>query len=99
MDPNLQLSRDIEETIYFMANEAIANILKHANATVASVHVMKMGKMVRVIINDNGVGGATVGTGTGLAGMRARVHAVDGTFTMSSPPGGPTTLNAEIPAR
>ena len=99
VDPNLQLSRDIEETIYFMANEAIANILKHANATVASVHVMKMGKMVRVIINDNGVGGATVGTGTGLAGMRARVHAVDGTFTMSSPPGGPTTLNAEIPAR
>jgi signal transduction histidine kinase len=99
VDANLELSRDIEETIYFMANEAIANILKHANATVASVHVMKMGKMVRVIINDNGIGGATVGTGTGIAGMRARVHAVDGTFSFTSPTGGPTTLNAEIPAR
>ncbi len=99
VDQHLQLSRDIEETIYFMANEAIANILKHSNATVASVHVMKMGNMVRVIINDNGVGGATMGAGTGIAGMRARVHAVDGTFSMSSPRGGPTTLNAEIPAR
>ncbi len=99
VDPNLKLSRDIEETIYFMANEAIANILKHAKATVASVHVMKMGKMVRVIINDNGVGGATAGAGTGLAGMRARVHAVDGTFAITSPTGGPTTLNAEIPIR
>ncbi|HUF99477.1 MAG TPA: histidine kinase, partial [Ilumatobacter sp.] len=99
VDSNLQLSRDIEETIYFMANEAIANILKHAKATVASVHVMKMGKMVRVIVNDNGVGGATAGSGTGLAGMRARVHAVDGTFSITSPTGGPTTLNAEIPLR
>jgi len=115
VDPNLHLSRDIEETVYFMANEAIANILKHASATVASVHVMKMGKMIRVIINDNGVGGATAepgdradrrgshdgydSAGTGLAGMRARVHAVDGTFSITSPAGGPTTLNAEIPAR
>jgi len=99
VDPDLQLSRDVEEAIYFLANEAIANILKHAHATVASVHVMRMGGSVRVIVHDNGRGGAAAGAGTGLQGMRARVHAVDGMFSVASPKGGPTTINAEIPVR
>ncbi|HWL43361.1 MAG TPA: histidine kinase [Ilumatobacter sp.] len=97
VDADLRLSRDVEEAVYFLANEAIANILKHSQATVASVHVMRVGRNVRVIVHDNGVGGASVGGGTGVGGMRARVRAVDGTFTVTSPKGGPTTLDAEIP--
>ncbi len=97
VDPDLGLSRDVEEAVYFLANEAIANILKHSQATVASVHVMRVGRNVRVIVHDNGVGGASSGGGTGLSGMRARVRAVDGTFTVTSPKGGPTTIDAEIP--
>lgn len=97
VDPGLRLTRDVEEAVYFLANEAIANVLKHSQATVASVHVMRVGTNVRVIIHDNGVGGATARGGTGLNGMRARVRAVDGTFTVTSPKGGPTTIDAEIP--
>lgn len=97
VDADLRLSRDVEEAVYFLANEAIANILKHSQATVASVHVMRVGRNVRVIVHDNGVGGAAAGGGSGLSGMRARVRAVDGTFTVTSPKGGPTTLDAEIP--
>ncbi len=97
VDPDLELSTDVGETVYFVANEAIANVLKHANARVASVHVAKVAANVRVTIHDDGVGGVDGSKGTGIAGIRARVHAVDGSLSVSSPPGGPTTLIAEIP--
>ena len=99
VDPDLDLSTDVGETVYFVANEAIANVLKHADARVASVHVTKVAANVRVTIHDDGVGGVDATKGTGIAGIRARVNAVDGTLTVSSPPGGPTTLTAEIPRR
>jgi signal transduction histidine kinase len=97
VDPDLDLSTDVSETVYFVANEAIANVLKHAHARVASVHVTKVAANVRVTIHDDGIGGVDATHGTGIAGIRARVNAVDGTLTVSSPPGGPTTLIAEIP--
>ena len=97
VDPGLDLSTDVGETVYFVANEAIANVLKHANARVASVHVTKVAANVRVTIHDDGVGGVDGAKGTGIAGIRARVNAVDGTLSVSSPAGGPTTLIAEIP--
>ena len=97
VDPELDLSTDVAETVYFVANEAIANVLKHANARVASVHVTKVAANVRVTVHDDGDGGVDASKGTGIAGIRARVHAVDGTLTVTSPVGGPTTLIAEIP--
>ena len=97
VDGDLDLSTDVGETVYFVANEAIANVLKHAQARVASVHVAKIAANVRVTVHDDGVGGVDVSKGTGVAGIRARVNAVDGTLTVTSPPGGPTTLIAEIP--
>ena len=48
-------------------------------------------------VHDDGVGGADPADGTGILGIRARVRAVDGTFSITSPAGGPTTLVAEIP--
>lgn len=99
VDPSLDLGRDLEETIYFVVNEAVANVLKHAEANVASVHVLGLGDRVRVIVHDDGRGGASAGGGTGLAGMRARIHGLDGTFQISSPSGGPTSINAEVPIR
>ena len=97
VDPDLELSTDVGETVYFVANEAIANVLKHAQARVASVHVTKVAANVRVTIHDDGVGGVDADRGTGIAGIRARVNAVDGSLTINSPAGGPTTLIAEIP--
>ncbi len=97
VDPDLDLSTDVAETVYFIVNEAIANVLKHAGARVASVHVAKVAANVRVTVHDDGAGGADPVGGTGILGIRARVRAVDGTFSITSPVGGPTTLVAEIP--
>ena len=97
VDPDLELSTDAAETVYFIANESIANVLKHADARVASVHVAAVAQNVRVTVHDDGAGGADPANGTGILGIRARVRAVDGSFSISSPVGGPTTLVAEIP--
>lgn len=97
VDPDLDLSTDVAETVYFVANEAIANVLKHAKARVASVHVTKVAANVRVTVHDDGQGGVDASKGTGIAGIRARVHAVDGSLTITSPQGGPTTIVVEIP--
>jgi signal transduction histidine kinase len=97
VDPGLGLSTDVAETVYFVASEAVTNVLKHAGARVASVHVTRVGTNVRVVVHDDGVGGVDVSKGTGVAGIRARVHGVDGTFAISSPAGGPTTVVVEIP--
>ncbi len=97
VDPGLELSTDVAETVYFVANEAIANVLKHAQARVASVHVTRVGENVRVTIHDDGVGGVDPSKGSGVAGIRARVNAVDGQLTVNSPVGGPTTFVVEIP--
>ena len=48
-------------------------------------------------VRDDGVGGATVAPGGGLAGLRDRAQALDGTLAVSSPAGGPTVLRVEMP--
>lgn len=99
VDHDLDLDTDVAETVYFVANEAIANVLKHARATAASVHVTRVAANVRVTVHDDGVGGADPSRGTGLAGIRARVRAADGSLVVSSPEGGPTVLVVELPRR
>ena len=99
VDGDLGLSADVAEMVYFIANEAIANVLKHAEARVASIHVSKVAANVRVTIHDDGVGGVDVSKGSGISGIRARVNAVDGTLVVTSPMGGPTTIVAEVPRR
>lgn len=97
VDPELDLDTDVAETVYFCANEALANVLKHSAARAASVHVQRIAANVRVTVHDDGVGGADPTHGTGLAGIRARTNAVDGSLHVSSPPGGPTTIVVELP--
>jgi signal transduction histidine kinase len=99
VDDDLELDTDVAATVYFIANEAIANVLKHSRARGASVHVSRVAANVRVTVHDDGVGGADPTRGTGLAGIRARVHAADGTLHVTSPRGGPTTIVAELPRR
>ena len=55
--------------------------------------------LLLVSVRDDGCGGAEPGAGTGLSGLRERVSVVDGTLTLSSPPGGPTLIHVEIPCR
>ena len=102
VDLRAELPDDAAATAYYVVNEAIANILKHARARTASVRVIEESADPRVIaitVRDDGRGGAEPAHGTGLAGIRARVEGVDGTLLIDSPPGGPTTLAAVIPIR
>jgi signal transduction histidine kinase len=86
-----------EAVAYFVVAEAITNVTKHSGATRASVIINEGGGLLRVVVEDNGQGGARTDPGGGLAGLGARVAAIDGTFTVTSPPGGPTFIEAVIP--
>jgi signal transduction histidine kinase len=90
-------SAPIESTIYFVVTEALANVAKHAAATRASIVISRRGDRLVVEVADNGVGGARVMPGSGLAGLAERVAAVGGRIQVVSPPGGPTSLFVEIP--
>ncbi len=86
-----------EAAAYYVAAEAITNIAKHASARSATVTVGAREHSLRVMVEDDGAGGARIEPGGGLAGLAARISSIDGTFTVSSPPGGPTRVEAVIP--
>jgi signal transduction histidine kinase len=92
-----RLPEAVEVAAYFVASEALANVQKHAGATTASLHAGVEGGTLVVEVRDDGRGGATPALGSGLAGLSARVAALDGRLVVESPPGGPTTVRAEIP--
>src|SRR5215469_10350308 len=89
----------IEAVAYFIVSEALTNVVKHAQATRAEVTVTRAGDILRIVVTDDGRGGAmpAAGDGTGLRGLAQRAAAVDGTLSIDSPPGGPTTITAELP--
>ncbi len=87
----------VETAVYFVVAEALTNIAKHSGASSASVAVTLEGDKVLVRVEDDGVGGAHPAKGLGLAGLRQRLAAVDGTLDLTSPAGGPTVLVARIP--
>ncbi|GIH25799.1 ATPase [Acrocarpospora phusangensis] len=86
----------VETAAYFVVSEAVTNAAKHAQAASVTVEVREQDTMVVVRVRDDGVGGASA-TGGGLSGLARRVAALDGRFTVTSPPGGPTTIVAELP--
>lgn len=88
----------VEAVAYFVVSEALTNIAKHAReATRAEVTVTRLGGILRVVIADDGMGGADPSKGSGLKGLAQRVRSVDGAFRMSSPVGGPTMMSVELP--
>jgi signal transduction histidine kinase len=87
----------IETTAYFVVAEALTNIAKHAGASRAAVTVARQNGHLKVVVTDDGIGGADASQGTGLTGLVDRVTAVDGTIHLSSPAGGPTILTVELP--
>jgi signal transduction histidine kinase len=87
----------IESAAYFIVNEALTNVARHASATRAHISIARAGDRLVVEIRDNGRGGADPSGGTGLTGMRERVTALGGNMYVISPPGGPTTISVELP--
>ena len=94
-----RLPAPLESALYFVIAEAMANIARHSEATWAFVRLWKEEGKLRLIVHDDGRGGAEPAHGSGLRGMQQRLAAFDGKFTLSSPEGGPTELFAELPFR
>jgi signal transduction histidine kinase len=86
----------VETAAYFVVAEALANTGKHARAEHVDIAVRRRGGALLVEVVDDGVGGADR-SGSGLSGLARRVEALDGSFEVASPPGGPTTVKAVLP--
>lgn len=86
----------VETAAYFVASEALTNVAKHSHADRAGLEVQRSRGRLVVSVFDDGVGGAALAKGHGLAGLDQRIRAADGVMTLSSPPGGPTTVRAEV---
>jgi signal transduction histidine kinase len=87
----------IERVVYFCVAELLSNAAKHSGAGAARVDVATEPGRLHVRVSDQGQGGAVLGAGSGLRGLRDRLATVDGTLDISSPPGGPTVVTAELP--
>jgi signal transduction histidine kinase len=104
VDAGARCAPAIEAVAYFVVSEALTNVAKHAGASRAEVTVERLGDRLRIVVADDGRGGATLegagagaNGGTGLRGLAQRAAAVDGTLAVDSPPGGPTRITVELP--
>jgi signal transduction histidine kinase len=92
-----RLPEPAETAAYYVVAEALANVAKHAHATVADVEVAAGGGVLRVCVRDDGRGGADVTGGSGLVGLSDRVEALGGRISLHSPPEEGTTLQVQLP--
>ncbi|MEV0239353.1 sensor histidine kinase [Streptomyces sp. NPDC050674] len=92
-----RLPAAVEQTAYYVTAEALTNIARHSGADRCRITARCRDGVLRLDIEDNGSGGADPTRGTGLVGLADRIAAADGRMLLSSPPGGPTVLRAEIP--
>ncbi|HEX5299605.1 MAG TPA: nitrate- and nitrite sensing domain-containing protein [Streptosporangiaceae bacterium] len=92
-----RLPEHAEVAAYFVVSEALANVAKHAQASVVGVRVEVREGVLHVSIHDDGTGGADPSRGSGLIGLSDRVEASGGTISISSQPGQGTRITAELP--
>ncbi|MEA2248934.1 MAG: hypothetical protein QOH46_3463 [Solirubrobacteraceae bacterium] len=99
-DPADRLAPAVETTIYRVVQEALTNVVKHAEATTVAVQVVERDGMVEVLVSDDGVGFAVEAEsdGFGLIGMRERTRLAGGRHELRSAPGRGTSVRAVIPA-
>jgi signal transduction histidine kinase len=86
----------VESAAYFVTAEALANVVKHAEASTCTVTLSRTSDVLTVEVRDDGRGGADP-SGSGVDGLRRRVEALDGVMSVTSPAGGPTIVHAELP--
>jgi signal transduction histidine kinase len=92
-----RLEESIEVAAYYVVNECLANIGKHARAQLARVSVGRSDGRLFVEVADDGIGGADTAGGSGLRGLTDRVEALGGSLRVWTPSGGGTTVRAEMP--
>lgn len=100
------LPSEIERGAYFIAAELISNAVKHSQATrigllvrtdIADAADLEAQPMLRITVDDDGLGGAVVVPGHGLAGLRERATGMRGQLSIDSPSGGPTRVTVVLP--
>jgi signal transduction histidine kinase len=87
----------IEAIAYFCAAELLANAAKHSAASTIRIDLSQRPGRLMLTVADDGRGGADPARGSGLAGLAQRAAVVDGSLTITSPPGGPTRVTVEMP--
>jgi signal transduction histidine kinase len=92
-----RLDAAVETPAYFVIAEALTNVAKHSQASTCAVGLRHAAGTLRVWVTDNGVGGAALEKGHGLRGLDDRLRAAGGRLRVTSPDGGPTTVDAELP--
>jgi signal transduction histidine kinase len=92
-----RLDPAVESTAYFVVAEALTNVAKHSHATEVQVTVRRSEGGLLVTVADDGMGGASLAKGHGLAGLADRVRAGGGILTVDSPDGAGTKLTAALP--
>ncbi|ACQ79619.1 histidine kinase [Beutenbergia cavernae DSM 12333] len=103
VDASAKPAPAVETIAYFCVAELVTNAVKHAGASGVYVLVEQQGTSLRLRVRDDGRGGAAItqpdakGHRSGLAGLAERVRAVDGTFDVVSPAGGPTVVTVLLP--
>jgi signal transduction histidine kinase len=97
MRAQARLPEPVEIATYYVVSEALANVAKHAQASVVHVRVEVIDGGLRVAVEDDGAGGADPTEGSGLTGLRDRVEALDGTITIRSARGEGTSVHVELP--
>ena len=92
-----RLPEPVEVGAYYVVSEMLANAAKHARASVVEVDAEASGGTLRLQVRDDGIGGADPVRGSGLLGLKDRIEALGGTFSVHSPVGHGTTVSCELP--
>jgi signal transduction histidine kinase len=92
-----RLPASLEAAAYFTCSEGLANVAKYAHASSVTIEVARGDRVLRVVVADDGVGGADLARGSGLVGLKDRAEALGGRLTMTSPAGAGTTVEVLIP--
>ena len=92
-----RLPEPVEVAAYYVVSEALTNATRHAHASVVEVDAAVSGGRLRVRVRDDGAGGADALRGSGLVGLKDRIEALGGTFSVHSPAGRGTTVSCELP--
>jgi len=100
--PDERFPASVEATSYFVVSEALANVARHAGTDRAQIRLSVTdlapdARGLEIVVSDDGSGGASAGTGTGLRGLADRIALLDGTFEVVSPHGAGTVVRAWIP--
>jgi PAS domain S-box-containing protein len=92
-----RMDASVESAAYFVVSEALTNVMRHADASHVNVTVQRRNAILALEVRDDGCGGASIDTGTGLRGLADRVAALGGRLLLESPSGSGTLVRVELP--